>query len=573
LKNRIKAVNLGAMRINSLLLFQLTLLSLHGAGVRFEQSERTVDRFDFVEVTLTVTNPASGNPFIDAEVTGEFAREGSASRQVEGFCDSENGSLFRIRFMPTEAGKHTYSVRYKRGGEEQRHAGSFVARAGRRKGMVRVDKEHPTHFLWSGTGEHFFYNSTTAYWLLGFTDEKVIRESIDRLVRLKVNRIRMALSGRTTGGMRWKEPMVVSDEAFQFRLEPWPAARPLDIHNPGYDATRFKLEHFRKAERMLAHARKRDLQVSLIFALDVADKGVDPFGRANMGKADEQRYYRYCVARFGAFANVWWDLINEWNLCRDEAWVAKMGALVKQWDPYDHLTSVHGTSQFPFGNQAWVDYIMFQSWDEHGAYDFILKAHQAQSGSGKPLPIINEEYGYEDHYPFPWGEKRIWPARIAESRVRLAWEMIMAGGYQTTGERANIASMGGWITGRGNNEMRMLEGYTRLRAFFERFDWWKLEPHPELVSGESKALPVAEKGKGMAAALCLAQPGERYVIYLRQGGTAKLQLVDGRYTVQRFNPRTDQSQKIAPVIDVAAWSTPASPDTEPWVFLIERSTR
>src|SRR5687768_8420159 len=283
------------MRIRYLLLLPAMLVSVCEGAVRFEQSDRTIDRFDFVEVTLTVTNPAVGNPFMDSEVTGEFAREGGTPRQVDGFCDSEDGSVFRIRFMATEAGKHAYSVTYKRGGEEQRHNGSFTARAGRRKGMVRVDKEHPTHFMWTGTGEHFFYNSTTAYWLLGFTDEKVIRDSIDRLVRLKVNRIRTALSGRTTSGMRWKEPMVVSDEAFQFRLEPWPAARPRDIHNPGYDVTRFNLEHFRKAERMLTHARRRELNVSLIFALDVADKGVDPFGKAKMGNADEQRYYRYCI--------------------------------------------------------------------------------------------------------------------------------------------------------------------------------------------------------------------------------------------------------------------------------------
>lgn len=549
---------------------QLLAFSLCAAGVRFEQSASSVDRFDFVELTLTVSNPPAGNPFVEAEVAGEFAREGATPTTVDGFCDSADGVVFRIRFMPSEPGKHTYSVHYKRAGEEQRHSGSFTARAGKRKGLVRVDKQHPAHFVWEGTGEHFFYNSTTAYWLLGFQDEAVIRDSIDRLARLKVNRIRTALSGRTTSGMRWKEPMIVSDEDFQYRLEPWPATRPQDIQNPGYDVTRFNLAHFRKAERMLAHARKRDLQVSLIFALDVADKGVDPFGgKANAGNADEDRYYRYCVARFAAFANVWWDLINEWNLCRTEAWVTRMGPLVKQWDPYDHVASVHGTRIFPFASQPWVDYVMFQSWDEHGAYDFMLKARQTQIAAGRPLPIINEEYGYEDHYPFPWGEKRIWPARIAESRVRFAWEMTMAGGYQTTGERANIARMGGWITGRGNDEMTMLEGYARLRAFFEKFPWWKLEPHPDLVSGESKALPVAESGKTIAAALCLAQPGGRYVIYLRQGGTATMKLAPGTYSVRRFNPRTVEYKSLGAASETP-WTTPAVPDTEPWVFLLER---
>ncbi len=563
-------------RFLTLTAFFLGFLSL-SAAPRFEQSARTVDRFDFVEVTLTLDEPAKGNPFLDAALEGAFSHDVRATRsphiflsRVDGFCDSDDGRVFRIRFMPTVAGKHSYSVTFRNGDTELKHAGGFTARAGKRRGLVRVDREHLTHFLWSGTSEHFFYNSTTAYWLLGFQDDAVIRESIDRLDRLGVNRIRVALSGRTASGLRWKEPMIVSNDDFQFRLEPWPAARPLDIENPGYDVSRFHLDHFRKTERMLTHARGRDLQVSLIFALDVADKGVDPFGKTHMGNADEQRYYRYCVARFGAFANVWWDLINEWHLCRDEAWAEKMGAFVNEWDPYDHTTSIHGTGRFPFGKSPWVDCVMFQSWDEHGAYDFMLKARQDQIAAGRPLPVINEEYGYEDHYPYPWGGKRVWPARIGEDRVRLAWEMTMAGGYQSTGERANIAGMGGWITGRGNDEMTMLAGYRRLRSFFESIPWWQLEPRPDLVTGESKALPVPENTKPLTAALCLAQPGERYVAYLRQGGTATLQLAAGTYAVTRFNPRTGQSVKLDRAKGGAAWTTPAVPDTENWAFLLAR---
>jgi hypothetical protein len=559
-------------KITSLLLiiWCWLVLSQHARADQFVAATKTVARFDYLEITLTLDAPVQGNPFIDASLRGEFSATNGAAMNVDGFCDSADGRVFRIRFMPVVTGRHRYSLVFQNGDKQLKHSSEFTALAARHKGRVQLDKDHPTHFIWEDSAERFFYNSTTAYWLLGFKDDAVIRESLDRLTRLRINRIRVALSGRTTSGMRWKEPMIVSNEAFQYRLEPWPAARPMDIENPGYDVTRFNVEFFRKAERMLAHARASNLQVSLIFALDVRDKGVDPFGNENMGNADEQRYYRYCVARFGAFANVWWDVINEWHLCRDEAWVAKMGALVKEWDPYDHLTSVHGKERFPFAAQKWVDYVMFQSWDEAGAYDFMLKARDAQRATGRPLPIINEEYGYEDHYPYPWGGKRVWPARIGENRARLAWEMTMAGGYQTTGERANVAGMGGWITGRGNDEMTMLAAYARMRSFFESFAWWKLEPHPELVAGESKALPVIESGAPIAPALCLAQPGERYVIYLRQGGTATLQLAAGRYAVKRYNPRTGLSVSAGEAEGSRTWTSPAVADTEPWVFLLEK---
>ncbi len=539
----------------------------------FTQSARSVDRFEFVEVTLKLDQPVAGNPFTDAALEGELEAGPTASTprlNVDGFCDSDDGRVFRIRFLPQVAGSHSYRLSFHSGGHELTHKGEFNVREGKRRGLVRVDRQHPFHFVWCGTGEHFFYNSTTAYWLLGWKDDAVIRESIDRLAKLRVNRIRVALNGRTEDGLRWKEPMVVSDDSFQYRLEPWPAARPLDIRNPGYDVSRFNLAHFRKAERMLAHARDRDLVVSLIFHLDGADAGVDPFGKAGMGGPDEQRYYRYCVARFGAFANVMWDLANEYRHFRDDAWAEKMGALLRERDPYGHLTSIHGHGDFRFRTAPWVDYAIFQSWDEHGAYDFLLKSRRDQLATGRPMPQVNEEYGYEDHYPYPWGEKRVWPARIAENRRKLAWEMTMAGAYQTTGERANLAGMGGWITGRGNSEMTMLSGYGRLRDFFERFEWWKLEPHPELVGGESKTLPVIEGGKPIEPVLCLAQSGLRYVLYLRQGGTATVQLAPGRYHVERLNPRTGAKAALPEANGGATWNSPLMPDTEDWVLLLER---
>ncbi len=544
----------------SLILTSLAVaLPLAAAPVSFTQTKRAVDTWDFVEVAIHVANPPPGNPFTEAEVTGECAPAAADSstptvaRRVDGFCDSEDGSLFRIRFMPMAPGEHRYSITYKRGGVEQRHTGSFTARRGSRQGMVRVDAEHPFHFVWSGTGAHYFYNSTTAYWLLGWREDAVIRASIDRLAKLKVNRLRVALNGRTTGGARWKEDAIKPDDQFQFRLEPWPAARPLDIENPGYDVTRFHLEFFRKCERMLRHARDRGMVVSLIFHLDGRDKGVDPFGHGGMGGADEQRYYRYVIARCAAFENVMWDVTNEWHLFRNESWVEQMGAFVRECDPYDHVTSVHGKGTFPFRASPWADYAMFQSWDEHGSYAFMLKNRQEQVKAGKPMPQVNEEYGYEDHYPYPWGEGRKSPARAADNRRRLAWEMTMAGGYQTTGERANIAGQGGWITGRGNRDMVMLQGYAHLHDFFTGVPWWKTEPRGDLAD---------------SGALCLAKPGELYIAYLPKGGATALKLEPGRYRARWFNPRTGKFTSLG-AVEGPQWKSPAAPDAEDWALLIQ----
>src|SRR5207253_2648789 len=105
-----------------------------------------------------------------------------------------------------------------------------------RHGLVRVDREHPFHFVWAGSGEHFFWNSTTAYNLIGWRDENVIRESIDRLAKLKVNRLRVAIiPPRVNCGQQWYEPTVTNDARFTFCVNAWPAARPDSVDDPGFD--------------------------------------------------------------------------------------------------------------------------------------------------------------------------------------------------------------------------------------------------------------------------------------------------------------------------------------------------
>jgi hypothetical protein len=454
------------------------------ADVKFSQSAPAVDVYDFVEVVLNVERPDVANPFTDAVVAGEFAPEGGEAVRVDGFCDAADGSVFRVRFMPTRARRHTYSVEYQDGAFQASYSGEFTARDAGRRGLVRVDPEYPWHFIWEGTGEHYFYNGTTAYWLVGWDDEN-IRRNLDRLHSLQVTRVRSALMGRVQNGRAWYENVFPTEE-FSFLLNPWVAERPDSVEQPGFDVTRFNVAHWQKYERLLRHARGLDMVVSVIIYVDGRRPGVDPFGKAGAGGDDEQRYYRYAVARFAAFSNVMWDVTNEYQLFRDEAWADKMGALIKQCDPYDHLASVHGHGTFHFRTSPWADFAMYQRWDQAGGYRFLRAHRDEQAKTGRIIPQVNEEYGYEDHYP-RWGGNRKAPARVADNRRRLAWEMYMAGCYQTTGERADTGTGwgpdtgGGWVNGRGDDSMTMLRGYGRIVDFFTSIPWWTLEPDDELI--------------------------------------------------------------------------------------------
>ena len=133
-----------------------------------------IDAYNFIEVTAIVTAPDVSNPFTGAAFTRSFGKAGATTVQVDGFCDSPDGSVFRIRFMPSSPGEYAYSVVYRQGGFEKTYAGRFQATSGRRRGPIRVDPQYPWHFIWEGTGEHYFFNGTTAFWLMGWREERFI---------------------------------------------------------------------------------------------------------------------------------------------------------------------------------------------------------------------------------------------------------------------------------------------------------------------------------------------------------------------------------------------------------------
>ena len=552
--------------MKKLLTFLLILSSFELLGQRptFTLNRDRIDTYDFAEITLRLPSFKSSNPFTDAPLSGVFISQANDTTRVEGFCDALDGSLHRIRFMPIKPGTYRFSLTGRYQGKPLTYNGSFTATDAGRKGMVRVDKQHPSHFIWEGTGEHYFWNSTTTYWLMGWRDEQTIRESIDRLAQLKINRLRVVINGRQDDGTRWAEPMVKESPNFTFKLNPWVARDPTSLDAPGFDVTRFNVPHWQRMDRMLAYARDRNINVSIIFYVDGLEHGSDPFKKANMGGTDEKRYYQYAVNRFAAFSNVMWDITNEYHLFRSEAWAETMGKFLREADPYDHLTSIHGNANFPFRASNWVDFVMFQNWDECGGYYAMLQNRERQAKTGIPKPQINEEYGYEDHYP-EWGcgplGKKVAPGRDAKNRTRLAWEISMAGGYQTTGERANQGTGtgpntgGGWINGRGDSTMVMLRYYGILHDIFTSLDWWQLEPNNAITHHGT---------------LCLANPeNQQYLLYV-QSGVPILSTPKQTYRVQAIDIWTGKRRPL-PDFTGGTWVAPQDLGTDVAVVFDRKS--
>ncbi len=519
------------------------------ANVSFLKSPTAVDAYDFVELTANVSAPHARNPFVDAKFDGWFgSADGARKWQVEGFCDSTDGSVFRIRFMPPSAGDYKYSVKYHQGWMTKTFDGTFHAVDAHRRGPIRIDPQYPWHFLWEGTKDHFFFNGTTAYWLAGWQDEKVIQSAIERLHKLRVNRIRVTVAGRTN--LLYGEP-VMTDSNWTVFITPWPAKQPDDPYHPGFDYRRFDVAYWQKLERAVRFARDRDMNVSLV--LDMNDGQVHPAAFSE----DERRFIRYAVGRFAAYSNITWDLGDDLDRYRNDLWTHFTGSWLEEIDPYHHLATSH-----PINNQhqdrtaSWFGFTSFQEWSRN-QHSFMLSQRKEQEKLGRIIPQTNEEYGYEDHYPL-WAEGP--GSESADILRRTAWDIVMAGGYQTTGESARRGTNvwpntgGGWMNGRADDTMTMLQGYAHMADFFTSFEWWKTNPHDELVSSGN---------------FCLANPGQTYAVYLPKGGTVTLKLQNAQYRGKSFNPVSGEWSTLLP-IKGTSWISPPVPTGSDWAFLLEK---
>jgi len=225
-------------------------------------------------------------------------------------------------------------------------------------------------------------------------------------------------------------------------------------------------------------------------------------------------------------------------------------------DPYKHLATSHPVHREHQDRASdWFGFTSIQDWSR-SQHSLMLEERQIQLKTGRIIPQANEEYGYEDHYPH-WAPKP--DGDSAETLRRIAWEIAMAGAYGTAGESARRGvniwpdSGGGWINGRGDDTMVMLKGYEHMVDFFTSFEWWKTEPHDELVNN---------------GAYCLAKP----VRYMRCTCRKKEPSRSNSKPAPTRQPGLAPSpgKNSAPQVNGPMWTSPNSPGWLDWALLIRK---
>jgi hypothetical protein len=476
-----------------------------------------VKQWEVYEISLQ-SSKLPANPYSSLILKGKPAylsatfkgTEGSCSGKtmtVPGFWDGNN--TWKIRFAPPISGTWKYETvsadRKLNGNKGQLVVSGWTEEELKanptRRGLVVVNNEGDRK------GRYFTYSDGTPFlWIADtwwdWTNRKIRFESFTKLVDTRaeqgfnIGQLFFAANG-------WGRESSLLDPTF---LHP-------------------DLDQIRKVEKMIKYANSKGLTVWIHpwWSREGIDKSI--------GEENIIRWWRYVIHRLHSY-NVIWVLAGEYNMNNYGGFPLsfwnEVGSLIKREDPYNRITGAHPTPPMWSGgadapqwstaeaihSQPWLDYNQSQTgharWCNELIPEIITRAYKMEPA--KPVVVT------EPWYEFIEGNPTAMDIRFG------AWSAVMSGaaGHSYGGGhiwRVHLperpTDVGSWPmdTSFATNTMlypgAVSVGF--MGKYLRNLEWWKLEPHPELVLENPSPY-------------CLADPGSEYLFFLRYGGSVKLDL-------------------------------------------------
>lgn len=359
--------------------------------------------------------PESGNPFTDHTVRAVFAHP-CESKAVDGYYDGDG--VYRVSFMPSFEGVYTYALTADFLQETLR--GSFTVTPAREgnHGPVRVAAQY-----------HFAYEDGTPYHSVGTTcyvwthqSDEMIAQTLETLASSCFNKIRFCVMPKhydyNLGEPRsYPFEGTPMDSSVLTKENFWRYTGKAEGNH--WDLTRFDPRHFRHLEKCIAALCALGIEADIILL-----HPYDRWGFSCMTREEDERYIRYCVARFAAYRNVWWSLANEYDLMpKSIADWEHIAATICACDPYQHLRSIHNCVAHYDYTRPWVTHCSIQRQDLYKTGELVNQWCERYR-----KPVVMDEIAYEGNIQHGWG------SITGEEMTRRCWETALRGGYPGHGE-------------------------------------------------------------------------------------------------------------------------------------------
>ena len=374
----------------------------------------TVEKWDVFEVE--VPGKSDGNPFTDYTIRGTF-RGKEETRTVDGFYDGDG--VYRVRFMPSFEGEYTFTV--EGSFSEEKHSGTFqaVKPSPDNHGMVRVS--HTYNFAYEDGTPYYSIGTTCYVWEL--QSEELQKKTLETLKNSAFNKIRFCIFpkhydynlGEPISYPYEGTPMdssVLTKENFK-EYDGCPEGN-------HFDYKRFNVKHFQHIDDCIRKLMELGIQADLIVM-----HPYDRWGFSEMSPECDDLYWKYLIARVGAFRNVWWALANEYDLFPKktlEDW-ERYARIICEKDVYSHLRSIHNCRPFYDHSRPWITHCSIQRQDLYKGAELVNEWRERYR-----KPIVLDEIAYEGNIQHGWGNIS------GQEMVRRFWEAFCRGGYPGHGE-------------------------------------------------------------------------------------------------------------------------------------------
>lgn len=590
----------------------------------------TIHKYNICEVVITqdAAHPAYRSDqevlaYTEPDVKAVFYNNRTGnSKTVHAFYDKQgNNIVFKIRFNASEAPlasgpdvwTYTPSCTLQNGSPTcpagiNLNGGSFMVDSSTESGFLRRDANQSNRFVYDN-GFHPFIWGQTYYDIIpnvrgngGWMD--AINQSTQQYY---LNKIRMLLY--PFGGFYYNDsqPFTSATQHDSINLQHW----------TGFDQVINKLYNTRdfNGNRILAEI--------ILFT----DSNTRSFGAT---AAQDDRYVRYAVARYGAFPNVMWCLSNEWQLAeitslmppspqpsptptndQKETYFTARATTILNNDPWitgqssqKRAISIHPTNEnpvFQLFDQTWPSHAVLQysvghrpcdgrlcEFSDEWANFSIVTNFKPSNNMGKNWPVFNDEYGYLNTWKRNEGVCLI----NRSDQRRGMWAIAVGGGYGTFGDNTgtcpdpnnnNATSTPPTI----RTDWRPDDAYTDIKNLFLYFNtflpsnWWQMKANNSRVTQVAGANSMRVYALEQAG----ATPTERgnYLVYavpanptnsVAKGLFNVKNLPKGDYLTAFFNPRTGvQKTPTAKKISKLTSTQFSIKPYDDWVFRIYPDTR
>lgn len=442
------------------------------------------------------------NPYMDvSDFKVTFTGPNGVTLTVPGFYTGNQ--VWKVRFSPTVTGAFTYATSSTQDPSLDGLTGTVPLGTANPNshGAVRVDPAYPHHYLY-GDGSHYFQMGYEVDWLglmdfgdANFTKAKTL---IDMIAANGFSEVLMQAYAYDTA---WKPGLTSAYDFGPPTQFAWAGT------NAAPDNTRMNEAFWQSYDRVIAYLFEKGITAHIFF------KFYRTYG-ANMlvswpakNSAEEDMYFRFLLARYQAYPNVFWDLIKESYHEPDQVYIANKFAFIKANDAYHRLRTIHdsdgGQSQFGpnyYDVPAHAGTVDFYTDQQTNQYAAATAAWKKRS-----MPYMNAEVTL---YQIGNDGTFAYKGNLKEDVFRTNMEVLMAGGYFTY-----YYSLQAWDIVRWNETPNGITWYKNLSAFMKGTGWYKMAAADSLIGG------------GAIGLHCLADPGKEYIVYESGAGSVTLNVV------------------------------------------------